>query len=508
MLSQNRAYRRFEIICLLMILLMSPFIITETSPLYQNPNPDNTIFLSVAKGMTEGKTVYVDLIENKGPLFFMVQALFQWMIPGITGIFVLEVLVLLGYALLVMRLVRLLAGEDCHPLCVLLPLAAALLLYNGSNFSEEYDLVLTLAGMNVVLQAYAGLNQHRGRAAFWLGLCTAGVLCIKMSDILVLGVSILFFFYESIRTVRSFRRDAVCFLLGLGVVVLPVCLYLAWIGALMPMIEEYIINNLVHISVGKNTGFWASRMYIITHGYGSSSIKPVLNMAVSLLISYRLQPKEDRCGTAERKMRLYAAAVALAALLVGYVAGSGFRQHLILEQNTTILAIVLLLRALRQRLKHSGRSFPMVSKGKWLAAAAAMTLLLLAVISGVHPEEFVWQPARQADLEILREYRDELDPDETVYRIGSAARFFWYNDVYPAFPYYNLTGFIQDNVGIGLAQKFEEFMLETPVDVLIMHHEPEYYRGVLTDETIEMIQTNYEVVYESNYDTSLLMRLI
>jgi len=90
MLSKNKASRRFEIVCLAVILLLSPILIMESSPLFQTPNVDSCLFMSIGKGITEGKVPYVDLIENKGPLFFLMQAFAQWLFPGLNGRFVRE----------------------------------------------------------------------------------------------------------------------------------------------------------------------------------------------------------------------------------------------------------------------------------------------------------------------------------------------------------------------------------------------------------------------------------
>jgi len=379
--------------------------------------------------------------------------------------------------------------------------------YSGNNFCEEYDLLFTLAGIAVMLCRYTDTDRTKKWYAYALGVCTACVCFIKMSDILVLGVTILFYIYDVIRSKRSFWAEALRFLAGFALITVPVCLYLLFTGTFLPMIQEYILNNLVHIRVGKNTGFWASRKYIITHGYGLASIRPVINMAVGLILMLMIQPADERRQPFERKLRFYAVACTFAALLVGYVAGSGFFQHLVLEKNTNVLALLLVFRALAQRF--SASAVPKFRRLSWVLSGIVLAAAIVFFVSALDPDQFIWSEKRQQELAELMEFNEEYQEySDSVYALRITPRCFWINDIYPAYPYYNLSGFIDDNVGVGQAERFEEALMEEPIELLAIGYGLESLRGILTDETVEFIGMNYEVIRTSEYNESSLMRLI
>ena len=61
-----------------------------TSPLYSNYfGADSALFTLIGKGITEGKIVYKDLFDHKGPLLFFIEAL-GYFIGKSTGIFIIQ----------------------------------------------------------------------------------------------------------------------------------------------------------------------------------------------------------------------------------------------------------------------------------------------------------------------------------------------------------------------------------------------------------------------------------
>ena len=70
------------------------FFCSKSSPGYPvNDWSDANIYFSIGKGMTEGKVVYRDLYDHKGPLLYALHAVCAWIsFSDFTGVFVMEVL--------------------------------------------------------------------------------------------------------------------------------------------------------------------------------------------------------------------------------------------------------------------------------------------------------------------------------------------------------------------------------------------------------------------------------
>lgn len=491
MTRKVHGYRMIEWLCLLLVLVMSPYLILETGPLFQNVNMDNAIFLSIGKGMTEGKVPYVDVIENKGPLFFLMMALPQMIFEGTFGIYLLETIFLLSGCILIMYMIRWLTGNGQHPLLVVVPLLCFISQYSGHNFCEEYDLIFTLAGIAVIIHAYTGQTKGQAWRAFWLGVSAASVLLIKMSDILTLGVTVLFYFGYVLYEKKNFWKELLRFALGAAAVALPVSIYLLCVGAFGAMVQEYFLNNIVHVLVGKDHGFWDMRMYLIKGSYGTKSIRPVLIMALVLIAARFIQPAALYHSKTEKRLRWYLAAVTVANLLVAYVASSGFTQHLTLGQSTLLMAVLLLIRMVWQRLK-AWSLFPKVLKGKTLVSLAVIAVFLFAWSQDVDWNGSVNDEGYQEEIAYFQEFQADLEGyEDSLFTIGITPCWYWYNGYYPAYPYYNIKGFIVDHVGANQAENFENALLENPISAILIAGDLEEYRGILTNATIDFLYENY-----------------
>lgn len=498
--------RILRLCCLLAVLVMSPIIICETSPLYQTPNADNAIFLSMGKAIADGLTPYVDVSENKGPLFFLLMAIPQMFLDGTTGVYLLQTAMLLVYCWFILHMTRWFVPQWKHPLVMLLPLMWCVARYGGQNFCEEYDRFFTLIGMSVIIRAYAGRMKAEKWYAFVLGLCTAAVLLIKMSDIVTLGVTCLFYLHYVIRMQRSIWKEMLGFTLGALVISVPVFAYLASVGAVDAMLQEYLLSNITHVIVGKDVGFWESRMYLIRGSYGEKSFLPLLMMAAALVVSAIIKPRSKR-DHMEMRLHVYGAAVAASTLLIAYVASSGFKQHLMLGQLTELVAILLILRAIAQRLEERNLLERSLKGAKALTAIACAAFVLCWGLS--HADDaFIWTDQTQEYIAYLREFEENIADSESVYTIGVTPQWYWHNGVQPCYRYYNLRGFIEDHVGVDLAEKFEYWLIRNPIETWIIAGEIEDYRGILSDETLEFMHSNYEYYSECSEGTFKLLRLI
>ena len=67
-----------EIACVVMAAVLVLFMATSNSPLYRAAGSNSSIFLTVGKAITMGWTPYVDIVENKGPLLFFINALHRF----------------------------------------------------------------------------------------------------------------------------------------------------------------------------------------------------------------------------------------------------------------------------------------------------------------------------------------------------------------------------------------------------------------------------------------------
>lgn len=492
-----------SVFCVAVLLTIGVFVFQHNSPLYQTIGADNAIFMSIGRGMAQGKVPYVDLTENKGPLFFLLMGLPQMLIEGTTGVFILEELMLLGMCLMIVLCARWLMGDKPWGLCAAIGIALYLKIMNGGNFCEEYDLFFLMIGVTVMVHLFTGQDRGKQWRAFLLGLATVSIVLIKVSDILGMAMMVLCYIAWVIHEKRGFAKEALRYLAGMAIIVVPVFTYLICTKSVGMMFEDYILNNFVHVAKGKGNGFLETRLYLFETGYAQSALQMAANIPVAI-VGCRLM----RFGkTSEGQVKtgwLYTCAVlmALGNLMVAFVASSGFHQHLMMGIVSSLLAALLLSSAILRRLAHVWKPFG------WVQTAVAVLIACVAVggvAADINPDDWITSEVRQTRLEYQQELLPELEGyEDSVYSIGVYPEWYWENNLLPAYRYFNIIGFIVDNVGNNQAQAFEDYLLESDLQALVIQGDIEEYRGILTDASIDFIWDQFIYYVSDSEDTRQL----
>ena len=183
MRTKSAAHVVAEAVCLTVVLVWALSAFPCTNPAYETVGADSGIFLCMGSGIVQGYTPYVEITENKGPLFFLMMAIPQRIVEGTAGVYVLEVLFALGNCALLMLMARWLMGERRNILCVAACIPVLLRVCGQHLHCEEFNFLFMLLGFAVMIHAYTGQTRGAGARPFLLGLATAAIALIKISDI-------------------------------------------------------------------------------------------------------------------------------------------------------------------------------------------------------------------------------------------------------------------------------------------------------------------------------------
>ena len=77
MRAKSAAHVVAEAVCLTVVLVWALSAFPCTNPAYETVGADSGIFLCMGRGIVQGYTPYVEITENKGPLFFLMMAIPQ-----------------------------------------------------------------------------------------------------------------------------------------------------------------------------------------------------------------------------------------------------------------------------------------------------------------------------------------------------------------------------------------------------------------------------------------------
>lgn len=243
-----------------------------TSPLLPNRSSwDSSIFMLLGKGLLNGKEMYIDLFDHKGPFIFLFDAL-GYLIGGRVGIFLLQCLFgFVTIAFLFFTSKKLYNGDKIGipTLLLLFALGMATFFYTfeGGNLTEEYSLPFIAACCYMFVSYVTRVEKdaaHPPIYAFFYGICLAVVSLMRMNNAAAIGAGILFIFiYLCYRKqVKNLLLNLLAGIGGMLVVFLPVLIYFHLHGSLDEMIYATFLHNFTIVGNTGRDSIFSSRSFI------------------------------------------------------------------------------------------------------------------------------------------------------------------------------------------------------------------------------------------------------
>lgn len=234
----------------------------STSPLTPHlSGTDSSIFFLLGKGIVEGKTLYTDLFDHKGPFIFFVDALGHF-IGGRTGIFFVQCVVGLICLTLLYKSVRLFRPEGNR-----LPWKAVLYVFvpgytyffytfEEGNLTEEYSLLFICISLYLFCK-YAlkekDAPEHSPAYAVWYGISFMALALFRLNNAVTVCAGIFVIFCNLIykKQIKNLILNLVAGLAGMAIVAVPSLVYFYVNDALDEMIYATFLHNF---TIAANTG--------------------------------------------------------------------------------------------------------------------------------------------------------------------------------------------------------------------------------------------------------------
>ncbi len=233
-------------------------ICSKSSPLYPfNDWDDPNCFFTVGKSMVNGKVLYHDIFEQKGPLLYMLHEL-TYLISGTTflGVYVVEIIACFATLVLSAKIIRLF----CEGSVVFAVYPLATLIYSSLSFcsgdsAEEFCLPLIEYCFYVGMKALKTDKKITPLQALFCGVTLGVVLWVKFT---MLGFYIGFILafvvlYIRQKQIKEIFISALSMLVGVLISTIPVIIYFAKYNAFNDLFEVYFYDNLFLYSTGSNT---------------------------------------------------------------------------------------------------------------------------------------------------------------------------------------------------------------------------------------------------------------
>lgn len=270
---------------------------TKSSPLYPfNDWVDANAFFTMGKGMMNGKILYRDLFEQKGPLLYFIHGL-AYLISSksFLGVFIFELIsfsIFLFYSYKSLSLFL-----NIRYSLIYLPIIASFILnlrsFSHGDSAEEFCLPLLAISLYILLKCFR-IDDSKpvpSKWIFWNGIIAGCVLWIKFS---LLGFWIgwivcIFILMIVERHYLHAVKGCMLFLFGMMIASIPWIIYFGLNHSIFEWINTYIIFNLTIYP--ENSTFLSHLIAPLINIAYQISLNPVFGgllwLGIVVFLSYR-----------------------------------------------------------------------------------------------------------------------------------------------------------------------------------------------------------------------------
>ena len=303
------------IIILLISVAFLALFSTSTSPIYNYYEDDSAIFITVGKMLKNGSTLYKDIFDHKGPVFFFIQYLGQVISYGRFGIFILQVISFGITNLLLGKIISKIFGSKKSILSILFSLPLLVFYFEEGNLTEEFSLPFISLGLLIALSWYKSNNKYEKNCliySFIFGILFSIIAFIRLNNAIAifgLMIAITITFIKD-KKYKELLKCALCFLAGLLLIFGIVSIYFIATKTFYDMIYATFIHNFLYM------------------GTSASLLEKLLNL-FPLIILVLINVKN-------KNMNLMLWIATIFTILIGLI-GRGFMHYYIIDYPLFVL---------------------------------------------------------------------------------------------------------------------------------------------------------------------------
>ena len=201
---------------------------------------DSAIFATVGNALNKGRVLYTEIVDNKGPLIYFIDAL------GLTinydfGIFIIEFIFLFIGAIFLYKTAKIIT-KDKKWVSFFSTIFSMLLLFytiNGGNYTEEYAITFISIATYFVTKFLYSDYKLKWYELIIIGICFSATFLLRanlcaffISQIIVVSICLI-----KDKKIKILFRAMGLILLGIAICLLPFLIYLIKNGALSACLD-------------------------------------------------------------------------------------------------------------------------------------------------------------------------------------------------------------------------------------------------------------------------------
>lgn len=226
-------------------------ICSKSSFLYPiNDWVDSNCFFTMGKALMNGRVLYRDIYEQKGPLLYFVHGLaYLFSNDSFIGVYIIEALSFSLFLFFSIKSAELYLKR--YDLLLLMAPILSFMILTSKSFShgdsvEELSLVFVIYGLYSVLNSIKKGKSLQKKEALFNGIGAASMLWMKYTLVgFYIGlIIVILFMYISKKEFKELFTIIQYFLLGFFIITIPIFIYFLINDSLEDLLRSYFYNNI------------------------------------------------------------------------------------------------------------------------------------------------------------------------------------------------------------------------------------------------------------------------
>ncbi|MCL2609033.1 MAG: hypothetical protein FWD94_03910, partial [Treponema sp.] len=205
---------------------------------------DTSVYLTIARGITEGNVPYRDFFDNKGPLVYLISAL-GLRFGGFTGVWIIQLGFLCVSVFFAYKISLFFAARFSAFLAVVFSFLIFRMFYIETAGPGDYSMPFVLISLYILVKYYFSHAEPSKFALVIFGFCFASAVLmgINMASLWFVFCPVIIIEKIVKRNYFSLLRYATFFIAGFLIVFIPIMLYLHVNNAISDFIGQYIFSG-------------------------------------------------------------------------------------------------------------------------------------------------------------------------------------------------------------------------------------------------------------------------
>lgn len=300
---------------------------------------DSDIFLAMGKFCKEGLVPYKDFFDHKGPIIIFIQWLGYVIGDGKPGVFVIQLAFLMMTLLGIYKILSLYYRKNISLCLTVVSLLILNIYFDKGNLTEEYCLPFLMWSVYFSVQFLKGDKpEHKCTQAFLYGITFMIGAMTRLTNslpVVILTVIILVVMIRA-KEWKSIWKNAVGFVSGAMMVLLPIAIYFIKVGALNEMLYATFVYNFKHGF--ERAPLDASEVLHMT----VLAVPFIMSLFIGIVSHWRYKTKKTKLHSQKLKTVGFVVVILSTTAIMFLMISRPYAHYMIVWMPTIILAMGLL----------------------------------------------------------------------------------------------------------------------------------------------------------------------